>query len=53
MESHQHDLELDFLDEMIAERTSVDPAFPLIVEAAFQRRQVDAEWVAESAPDPK
>ena len=38
MESHQQDLELDFLDAMIAERTSVDPAFPLIVEAATRRR---------------
>lgn len=37
----------DFLDEMIAERTSANAAFPAVLEAAVRRRLVDAERVAD------
>lgn len=43
----------DFLDEMIAERTRANPAFPAVLDAAIRRRQVDAELVADSAPEAK
>lgn len=51
MESQEQDLELDFLDEMIAERTSVDPAFPLLVEAATRRRLRSEHAIAPNAGD--
>lgn len=43
----------DFLEEMIAERTRANPAFPAVLDAATRQRQVDAERVADSAPEPK
>lgn len=36
----------DFLDEIIAERTKTDPAFPEMVEAAFEHRQLMRELAA-------
>ena len=44
----------DFLDEMIAERTRANPAFPAVLDAAIRRgRRVEVERVADSAPDPQ
>gem|GEM_PF-3838912 len=43
----------DFLDEMIAARTSANPAFPALLNAAVQRRQAETEQVADDAPEAK
>jgi ribosome-binding protein aMBF1 (putative translation factor) len=37
----------DFLDEMIAERTKANPAFPALLDAAVRRRQLPARLTAE------
>jgi len=39
--------EKDFLEELIAERTARNPAFPAMVEAAKERRRMLRELVAE------
>ncbi len=39
--------ELDFLDEMIAEDTAADPAFPALLAAAEARRRLLRELVAK------
>ncbi|MGQ0431252.1 MAG: hypothetical protein ACT452_02455 [Microthrixaceae bacterium] len=43
----------DFLDEMIAERTLMDPAFPVVLDAAIRRRQDDVKLVPDDAADPQ
>jgi len=43
----------DFLDEMIAARTSANSAFPPLLDAAVQRRQAETEQVADHAPEAK
>jgi len=37
----------DFLDEMIAERTKANPAFPALLDAAVRRRQLLEGLTAE------
>ena len=32
----------DFLDEIVAERSEANPGFPEMVEAAYERRQLEA-----------
>lgn len=39
--------EMDFLDEMIAEGTAADPAFPALLAAAEARRRLLRELVAK------
>ena len=51
MESQEQNLELDFLDEMVAERTKANPAFPTLVEAATRRRLRTGSLVAPTADD--
>jgi len=44
----------DFLDEMIAERASANPAFPALLDAAARRRQAETEQVVDNThQDPK
>lgn len=41
----------DFLDEMIAERTLMNPAFAVVLDAAIRRRQDDVELVPDDPAD--
>ncbi len=49
MESQEQNLELDFLDEMVAERTGANPACPTLVEAATRRRLRITSSIATTA----
>jgi len=51
MESQEQHLELDFLDEMVAERTRANPALPTLVEAATRRRPRMGSSIAPTADD--
>lgn len=51
MERQEQNLEPDFLDEMVAERTKADPAFPRLVEAATRRRLRTGSLTAPASDD--
>lgn len=51
MEGQEQNLEPDFLDEMVAERTKADPAFPRLVEAATRRRLRTGSLTALASDD--